>query len=273
MKRLMLLATLLVATSATLSRTELASATTDCTFTDDVTNKVWTLTADCQTDASIVIPDGYTLDGDGHTITAVDPVGGHFVGGVVRNAGPSAHVTDLTVTTSNLANVCDGGDYRLRGILFDGASGSITNNVVTGINQGPSGCQEGNAIEVRNAPFDNTGADVIVTISGNYADAYIKNGITVNGSVVATVADNTVVGNGPVGVPLAAQNGIQIGFGATAIVRGNTITGHDYTPEAWSACGLLLYEADGVKASKNKYSGNEVNMCDVGKGGGNVQLD
>lgn len=46
---------------------------------------------------------------------------------------------------------------RLRGILFDGAAGSITHNTVTNINQGASGCQEGNGIEVRNGPFDNTG--------------------------------------------------------------------------------------------------------------------
>jgi len=273
MKRLLLLAALLVATSATLSGSKLASAATTCAFTVDVGAMTMTLNADCTTDTSILIPDGYTLDGDGHTITAVDPVGGHFLGGVVTNAGTSAHVTNLTVTTSNLVNVCDAGDDRLRGILFEGAAGSITNNTVTGINQGPSGCQEGNAIEVRNAPFDNTGSDVFVTISGNYADAYIKNGITVNGSVAATVVNNTVIGNGPVGVPLAAQNGIQIGFGATAIVRDNTISDHDYTPESWTACGLLLYQADGVKAYRNEYSANEVSLCNVGKGGGNVSFD
>src|SRR3712207_8069880 len=48
---------------------------------------------DCMTDTSIVIPNGYTLDGGGHTITAVDPVGGHFVGGVIQNGGATANVT------------------------------------------------------------------------------------------------------------------------------------------------------------------------------------
>ena len=62
------------------------------------------------------------------------------------------------MTVSGLSNVCDDGDARLRGILFDGTGGSITNNDVVDVRQGAtSGCQEGNSIEVRNEPFDNTG--------------------------------------------------------------------------------------------------------------------
>ena len=41
-------------------------------------------------------------------------------------------------------------------LVFDTVGGAITNNTVTDIEQGStgtSGCQEGNAIEVRNAPF------------------------------------------------------------------------------------------------------------------------
>ncbi len=226
------------------------------------------LTADCTTDHTLLIPNGWTLDGDGFTITAVDPAGGHFLGAVVKNGGVTAYVTDLTVTAFGLANVCDEGVDRLRGILFDGASGSITNNVVTNVNQGPSGCQEGNAIEVRNPPFDTTGTDLAVTISGNVATGYIKNGITANGSVAAVITNNVVTGSGPVGVPLAAQNGIQVGYGATAVVRGNTVSGNHYTPKDWVACGLLMYQAGGVRASSNTYFGNERDVCNFGKGGG-----
>ncbi|MFZ5853741.1 MAG: right-handed parallel beta-helix repeat-containing protein [Chloroflexota bacterium] len=226
------------------------------------------LTANCTTDHTLLITDGWTLDGDGYTITAVDPVGGHFLGAVVKNGGASANVMNLTVTASGLVDVCDAGPDRLRGILFDGASGSITNNTVTNVNQGPSGCQEGNAIEARNTPFDTTGTDLAVTIDRNVVNGYIKNGITANGSVAAVITNNVVTGSGPVGVPLAAQNGIQVAFGATAIVRGNAVSGNDYTPKSYVACGLLLYQADGVRASANAYFGNEQNVCNVGKGGG-----
>ena len=47
------------------------------------------------------------------------------------------------------------------------------------------------------------------------------------------------------------------------------MTGNDYTPKSYVACGLLWYQANGVKASGNSVSGNEHNICNVGKGGGN----
>jgi hypothetical protein len=236
----------------------------ECTFTSSGTTM--TLNGDCVTDETIFVTDGWTLDGNGYSITAIDPMGGHFLGAVIKNAGATAHVTDLTVTTSGLANLCDGGNDRLRGILFDGAAGSITDNTVVNINQGASGCQEGNGIEVRNEPFDKTGPDLAVTISGNTVSNYQKNGITANGSVAATIKDNIVTGAGPVNY--IAQNGIQIGFGGTATIKNNTVSGNDYTPADTLACGVLYYQADGVKASGNTRFDNERDQCNFGKGGG-----
>jgi hypothetical protein len=255
------------ATGTTIYDFEPAASFGSCSVSTSGT--IITLLSNCITDRTLYIPDGFTLEGNSKTITAVDPAGGHFLGAVVMNGGASANVQNVTVTASGLQNACDNGDNRLRGILFQGASGSILDNNVTA-NQGPSGCQEGNAIEVRNEPFDDTGSDKAVTISGNHVSSYIKNGITANGSVVATITNNVVTGYGPLGVPYSAQNGIQVGFGATGTVRGNTITGNDYTPASWQACGLLLFQADGVKVSNNSISNNEKDMCNYGKGGGKV---
>ena len=176
------------------------------------------------------------------------------------------------MTADDLANACDGGDDRLRGILLDGAGGTIENNTVTGINQGESGCQEGNGIEVRNGPFDDTSdADTVVTIDGNTVTDYQKGGIVVNGSVDATITDNEVVGWGP--TDAIAQNGIQVAFGASAFVQSNSVSDNYYTGEYWTSCGVLLYQADGVKVKATKYSGNQENLCNYGKGGGSVDLD
>ena len=46
---------------------------TACVFT--TSGMTMTLTADCTTDHTILVPQGYTLDGNGNSITAVDPVG------------------------------------------------------------------------------------------------------------------------------------------------------------------------------------------------------
>src|ERR1051325_7592924 len=100
------------------------AADAQCSFSTNTKSKTMTLNADCVTDHSIAVPNGYTLDGAGHTVKAVDPAGDHFRGGVVQNGGVSANVTNLKITTGVLADVCDAGADRLRGILFDGASGS-----------------------------------------------------------------------------------------------------------------------------------------------------
>ena len=239
-------------------------ASTNCSFSVGGTTQ--TLVDNCTTDETILIPDGFTLDGAGYSITAVDPPGGHFLGAVIKNAGSTAHVKNLIVTASGLADVCDAANDRLRGILFDGASGSIKNNAVIDINQGVSGCQEGNGIEVRNAPFDTTGSDLPVEISGNVVTSYQKNGITANGSVAGTIFSNTVTGAGP--VDYIAQNGIQIGFGGTATVYDNLVSGNDYTPRDTLACGILYFEADGIRAFRNTVYDNERNFCNVGRGGG-----
>ena len=100
-----------------------AQAAADCTFTTVGTTMF--LDADCTTDATIGVPNGFTLDGRGHSITAVDPSLGHFVGPVVTNEGSLAYISNLLVQAQDLTNICDGGADRLRGIMFEGASGAI----------------------------------------------------------------------------------------------------------------------------------------------------
>ena len=64
--------------------------TTVCTGTTSGTT--FTLTADCgEVTSPLTVPDGVTVEGGGHMITATDPVGVSFNGGVVTNA-PGAHL-------------------------------------------------------------------------------------------------------------------------------------------------------------------------------------
>lgn len=235
-----------------------AKAATDCTFNDDPIGKVMTLTASCTTDATIYIPDGYLLDGKGYEIWAIDPPPtGHFVGAVVQNAGAEAHVRNLYITSSNLKNVCDGGDNRLRGIMFNGASGSITASRIIGINQGYSGCQEGNGIEIRNAPFDGTHPNTMfVEISHNTVEDYQKTGIVANGDVKVAITNNYV---GSANLPKnIAANSIQVGFGGSGAVNNNIIFGNQWdvvTTPQWSATAVLVYSAGDVNVNHNQIQG------------------
>lgn len=238
------------------------AATTTCTFTTSGTTMK--LNADCVTDATILVPDGFTLDGADRTITAVDPPGGHFKGAVVRNGGATANVKKLTVTTAGLGNVCDDAGDRLRGIMFEGASGSISHNRVVNINQGASGCQEGNGIEVRNAPFDGTHpATKAVQISHNKVTNYQKTGIVMNGDVSGSIVKNDVAGAGPVNY--IAQNGIQVGFGAIGAVKENKVKGNWYSGDYWTSAGILDYSAAAV-IEENHSSGDQVGIYIFGNG-------
>ncbi len=241
-------------------------ASTTCTFT--TVGTVMTLDADCTTDETLFVPDGYTLTGAHNTITAIDPTGGHFLGAVVKNAGSTAYVENIIVETSALTDVCDAGDARLRGILFEAASGSITSTRVRNINQGPSGCQEGNAIEVRNAPFDGSHpATVTVEVANNIVETYQKTGILANGDVNVDVHNNTVKASAT--QANLAANSIQLGFGALGSVYENNIKGNQWLgPSEFAATAMLLFATDSVSVTNNNISGNsDVGIYIAGSGG------
>lgn len=185
------------------------------------------LSADCTTDLPLFIPDNSTFDGQGHTVTVVDPPGGHFTGAVLRNRGSTARVRNVTVTASGLADVCASGAARLRGILLEAASGEVVDSAVSGLAKGSStsGCQEGFGIEVRND--DASRGPFRVDVLRNRVSSYQKVGILAVGAVDVTIDGNTVQGGGP--VAHIARNGIQVGNGATGSVTGNSVSGNAYT--------------------------------------------
>ncbi len=107
----------------------------------------------------------------------------------------------------------------LKGVLFQNTSGVIQHNAVRHIRLSPSfpGCQSGEAIEVESA----SGLSSTVEIHDNSVWDYQKNGITANEvGTQASIDSNTVTGIGP--TTGAGQNGIQVAFGATGSVTGNS---------------------------------------------------
>jgi nitrous oxidase accessory protein NosD len=246
----------LVTTVVLSSGVSTAAAATDCAFA--VVGNTWRLAANCQTDQTLTIPDGVTLDGRGRTVTAVDPPGAHFLGAVVRNAGATAYIVDLTVSAAALSNVCDAAsptDDRLRGILLHAASGALIDNRVIGVRQVDSGCQEGFSIDVRN-PSANPPTQV--EISGNRIEDYQKAGIVVSGAVEAAITDNRVSGSGATSA--IAQNGIQLSGGARGQIVDNRVSDSVYAGTETQAAGILISQA-GVDV---EVSGNRIDACDAG---------
>ncbi|MBZ4417458.1 right-handed parallel beta-helix repeat-containing protein [Myxococcus sp. RHSTA-1-4] len=224
------------------------------------------LDADCTTESTVFIPDGHTFDGAGHVLTAVDPEGGRFQGAVLRNRGATAHVSNARVEARGLAgSLCDDGANALSGIRLEGASGSITDSEVVDLHQQGStgGCQEGTAIEVRNAV--DAADSVRVDVLRNSVAGYQKGGIVASGKVEVMVEGNTVDGGGPVAA--IARNGILVGSGATGRVSGNTVRGHSYTGPGTVASGILVVGGPngGTPLSKDVViRGNTLEGNDVG---------
>lgn len=157
------------------------------------------------------------------------------------------------------------------GVVNDGGMVDVTRSSISNIGDRPfSGAQHGNAIlytteHVQGVPTGTASG----TISGNSISLYQKGGIVVRGAgTSADILDNEVTGFGPVN--FIAQNGIQVSAGASGVVRENIVSDHDYTPEAFTSCGILLFQAGGVKVQQNTYFDNETNLCNFGRGGGNA---
>lgn len=209
-----------------------------CDF--DQTATTWTLVANCTATAPIDIPNGVTLNGASHTIA----VTGAFVGAVIQNAGSSMSVQNLDITGSSLDYSC----ADIMGILFQDASGSISNVHIDGMTR-HNGCQTGFGIRV-----NSTGTPRTVTITGARVTDFQKAGLVVNGPVTANVTNSTF---GPPDFLAGeiAQNTVQYSRGAGGSFTGNTVIGATSGREDAESTGIILYQADHIAVSGNTVKG------------------
>ena len=189
-------------------------------------------------------------------------------------------VQNATVSISHLivdgtGNVLTGCSApTLEGIYFQNSSGTITDNAVRNQFQTDfvdyGGCQNGLAINVESLTSSS-----VVTISNNSVRAYQKNGITATGAAtgpgspgpVVTITANYIVGLGATAMNWpggAAENGVEVGFGASGTVSNNTVNDNIWWDDNSSqpgnaASGVLVYASDGMTIS-----GNSVNSAQFG---------
>jgi hypothetical protein len=215
-------------------------------------------------------PTDFMRDGINLTAAVIDPT--VPVTGTVDATGCNIGVYYGPMHTGSVsgANI-SGANYY--GVVVNATNVSVTNATIHDIGESPlNGSQHG--VGVLYTTIDqkgtSTGAAATGTLSGSTITNYQKNGVVVSGAGASLkVQSNTVTGQGPVNY--IAQNGIQISFGASGTVTGNTVTNNWYTGPTVTACGLLFYQAAGVKQSGNILSGNQTNLCNAGRGGGNTR--
>jgi hypothetical protein len=151
-----------------------------------------------------------------------------------------AHHADVSISDMTIDGLHRGnGNYRFTGIGYWNCGGSISNVEVTGVRDDPfSGSQHGIGIYA----FNNTGGPYSLELANVTVTDFQKAGIVLGGGgLTASVTGAVVTGVGATDV--TAQNGIQIGFGASGTITDCTVSDVAYTADQWGASGLLFYEA------------------------------
>jgi len=162
----------------------------------------------------------------------------------------------------------DGGNkaasnYRYVGILCRNVKpGAISNNILHSLYP-PSG--KGSGPQTFGILVY---GDSNVAIKENEIKDFSRGGIGISGDAgpgvdpSATVEDNVVYGNGLESeTGWWAENGIQIGLGATGRIKGNYVYNCTVNNPDWSASGILVVDTSDVVVESNYVEG-----CDIGIG-------
>jgi len=182
-------------------------------------------------------PTGFVRDGINMTAAVINPA--TTVTGQVNATGCNIGVyissVDATIDTAEIF----GANYF--GIVVNGdvgsPSASITSSNIHDIGETPlNGSQHGVGVYFRSFLLTGSASG---TISNDTFTNYQKGGIVAVGQGVnVAITDNVVTGQGP--VPYIAQNGIQIGFGASASVMRNKVTENAYSGTNNASSGGIL---------------------------------
>jgi hypothetical protein len=183
---------------------------------------------------------------------------------VLVQASSSVTITNMTVDGAN--NGLNGCSPNPIGIYYQNSSGTISHNSVLNqvlVGSDLIGCQAGLGIFVQSG---NGGSSTVAITSNNVAN-YQKNGITGNelGTSV-TITSNDVIGQGP--TTGAAENSIQIGFGASGSVTTNTVGSDIWAPDVFgdtgnAAAGILVYSSSNVAIKSNNVSNTQFGIAVV----------
>lgn len=193
-------------------------------------------------------PTGFMRDSTNLTAAVIDP--STTVTGDVDATGCNIGVYfDTGTGLINGANI-HGANYF--GVVVNGAAVDVISSLIHDIGESPlNGDQHGVAI------YYAYGSTSSGTIAGNTISNYQKGGIVANGSGVSVaIRNNVVTGQGP--VDWIAQNGIQIGWGASASVMWNTVSDNSYTGTSTVSGGIIVVGGPGYGDGSPYTTGTQI---------------
>lgn len=155
------------------------------------------------------------------------------------------------------------------GILYQNASGTVTHVVTRNQTTAPgsTGCQSGYGILVQSSGLAST-----LNVNASTVHDFQKNGIVgQQPGAVLNAAGNTVLGQGP--TTGAAENGIEIAFGATGKITGNSVSDFVYSPGTATASGILLFDSGHVTITGNNVANTQGGIVIVETNSGNADFN
>ena len=213
----------------------------------------------------------------------IPPSGGMVANGSIfdLNVGPTTAAAQILVENATAVTIshitvdaqgsqsCNSG--ILIGIYYQNSTGTVTNSAARNQITSTQGDQCGWGI----ATESNSGSPLL-TVSNSSVHNFQKNGIVARGinssGPTLTATGNTVIGSGTVAAGDAAQNGIEIAFGATGTVTGNYVADVLYPNTSAGGTGILFYATGGTpKATTNVVESSNVGIgiyTDSSYGGG-----
>jgi hypothetical protein len=203
-------------------------------------------------DAAVIAAPSGGIVANSTSLTSGNPIAAQLV---VDTPGGLVNISNITVDGNN--NQINGCAPDLIGIYYRNASGTVSQ--VAAINQALiaslNGCQSGLGIFVQSG----NSLTSTVTVKNSYVANYQKNGIT--GDEVGTTLTsslNRIVGQGP--TTGAAENGIQIGFGAAGSADSNTVMDNVYSPGTAAATGILVYASTNISVTSNTVGNSQLGI-------------
>ncbi len=173
---------------------------------------------------------------------------GHISGlGIV-----DATITGLTIKGNGVSN-----EDNLAGILFrnGGVSSEASGNTIKQLHASENAPESYGIVVIGNSD---------VFLGSNNIQEFSRGGIYVIGDdgalsdPQATISNNTITGDGPLGADKHAQFGIAVIYGALAAITGNDISEMRYIPGTDTACGIdINYPGSGIVIN-----GNTISNCE-----------
>jgi hypothetical protein len=230
-------------------------------------NGVATTSMGITTYSAVIVPPASGMVPNGSIYDTDDGPGNASAQIIVQNS-IGVTIEHITVDAQG-SQTCSNG--ILIGIYFQNSSGTVTNSAARNQITSQQGDQCGWGI----ATESNSGSPTL-TVSNSSVHNFQKNGIVARGNNMGgptlTAMGNTVIGSGLVGANDAAQNGIEIAFGATGTVTGNYVADVLYPNNSAGGTGILFYATSGSpKATTNVVESSNVGIgiyTDSNYGGG-----